>query len=258
MAKVVEAQNGPGVTNRPLGPPEGRGSLRTSKESSIRKNYCLNSLESERRIMKKQLFGGLALSLIFAATAARGATQGEALPETISQRTITIRVHNYAQVKPSVLFTATKAASDIFREAGVETVWVECYSGPTLQPDAACANPATPLDLTLNLLPQSQAKYFHYRDEILGVALVPAGQNFGFYAYVFYFGAEAFAAHHKLNLSSFLGHVIVHELGHLLLGVNSHSNVGIMRACWNGQDLIAVEHGGFSFSLVEKKSFSKL
>ena len=34
-----------------------------------------------------------------------------------------------------------------------------------------------------------------------------------------------------------LGHAAAHEIGHLLLGSNSHSPFGLMRARWSGQDL---------------------
>jgi hypothetical protein len=202
--------------------------------------------------MKRKLFGGAALSLALAATS-YGAQHEAAMVPAVNPRTITIRIHNYAQVKPTVLLPAKKAAAEILKEAGVETVWVECYSGQASLSDAECANPMTLLDLTLNLLPQSQTKHFHSRDEILGVALLPAGQDFGFYAYVFCGGAKAYAAHHELDLSRLLGHVIAHELGHLLLGANSHSRTGIMRPCWNGKDLIAIAHGGMSFSFSQKE-----
>jgi hypothetical protein len=202
--------------------------------------------------MKRKLFVGVALSLILAATS-YGAQQEPAMVPAVNPITITIRMHNYAQVKPTVLLPAKKAAAEILKEAGVETVWVDCYSGQASLSDAECANPMTPLDLTLNLVPQSLTKHFHDRDEILGVALLPGGQDFAFYAYVFCGGAKAYAAHHELDLSRFLGHLIAHELGHLLLGENSHSNTGIMRPCWNDTDLIAIAHGGMSFSFSERK-----
>jgi hypothetical protein len=202
--------------------------------------------------MKRKLFGGVALCLILAATS-YGAQQESAVVLAVNPRTITIRIHNYAQVKPTVLLPAKKTAAEILKKAGVETIWVECYSGQASLSDAECAHPMTPLDLTLNLLPQSQTKHFHSRDEILGVALLPGGEDFGFYAYVFCGGAKAYAAHHELDLSRLLGHVIAHELGHLLLGANSHSGTGIMQPCWNVNDLIAIGHGGMSFSFSEKK-----
>jgi hypothetical protein len=45
-----------------------------------------------------------------------------------------------------------------------------------------------------------------------------------------------------------LGHAMAHELGHLLLGSNSHSLTGLMCANWLTKDLIHMEQGGLLFS----------
>jgi len=200
--------------------------------------------------MKRRLVSGLALSLVLAASSF-GSLRGAVVPGTVNQGIIKIRIHDYAQVKPSVLLSATKAASDILREAGVDTVWVECPVGQTLFPDSVCTNPMTPLDLVLNLLPRSRAQYFRLQDETLGVAMVAGGQDFGFFASVFYDSVKAYAGHHKLRLPQLLGHTIVHEIGHLLLGA-AHSANGVMRACWSGKELLAAEQGKLSFSFSEK------
>jgi len=58
-----------------------------------------------------------------------GGTQGQqesVMRRTVSTRTIAIRIHNYARVNPSILNQATKVASEIFRDAGVDPIWVEC------------------------------------------------------------------------------------------------------------------------------------
>ena len=45
-----------------------------------------------------------------------------------------------------------------------------------------------------------------------------------------------------------LAHTIAHELGHLLLGSNSHSPSGIMTGKWSRQDLISISQFGLSFT----------
>ena len=201
--------------------------------------------------MKGRLFHGLALSLAFAASSYGGLREA-VMPRTANQSIITIRVHNYAQVKSSVLLPATKAASEILREAGVDTVWVECPVGQPLLLGSVCANPVTPLDLVVNLLPRS-TQDLHCQGGILGAAKEGTGRNFGFLASVFYDNLTVYSAQRALGLSPLLGHVIAHELGHLLLGSNSHSANGIMRARWRGEELLAAEQGGLSFSFCEKK-----
>ena len=42
--------------------------------------------------------------------------------------------------------------------------------------------------------------------------------------------------------------VMAHELGHLLLGSNSHAGAGIMRARWQGEELRRVSRSGLWFT----------
>ena len=45
-----------------------------------------------------------------------------------------------------------------------------------------------------------------------------------------------------------LGAVSAHELGHLLLGSNSHSRIGIMEAIWEKDSVWKVERGMLLFT----------
>jgi hypothetical protein len=44
---------------------------------------------------------------------------------------------------------------------------------------------------------------------------------------------------------------VVHELGHLLLGLDSHSADGVMRAKWDFAALQQLAHGTLTFSAIE-------
>jgi len=52
----------------------------------------------------------------------------------------------------------------------------------------------------------------------------------------------------KLSLPQILGNVIAHELGHLLLGANSHTPQGLMRAHWSRDQLLATDLSQLRFS----------
>ena len=55
---------------------------------------------------------------------------------------------------------------------------------------------------------------------------------------VFYDRVIGLLAHGaSTSLPVLLGRAMAHEIGHLLLGPNSHSPTGIMRASWSGRDL---------------------
>ena len=45
-----------------------------------------------------------------------------------------------------------------------------------------------------------------------------------------------------------LGHAVAHEIGHLLMGTNSHSSRGLMRGNWNVDELRAMAERQLLFS----------
>jgi len=76
--------------------------------------------------------------------------------------------------------------------------------------------------------------------------------------YVFYNRVEAVAMEHaadsRANTAQILGHAIAHEIGHLLLNVQTHSAGGIMRGDWNLSDLRNVSYGYLRFTTRQAKA----
>src|SRR5205085_3700256 len=65
---------------------------------------------------------------------------------------------------------------------------------------------------------------------------------------VFYATAYRLSESGRLNLGEVLGHVVAHELGHLLLGSNAHSSLGIMRPHWSAEELQSLRMGKLLFT----------
>jgi hypothetical protein len=190
----------------------------------------------------------LYLQLVASAFAQDGGTR-----RTWSNRQITIRIHDYAQIKSGALFQAEQSAADILKEAGIDANWVECQVGETSSRDAACARPMTPLDVVLNLLPRSMAKRSDLREEVFGAAVEGTEKDFGFFASVFYDKVKDCAVLERMDLAPFLGAVMAHELGHLLLGKHSHANEGLMRPGWSRKQLHIAEQRGLVFTPSEAR-----
>ena len=74
--------------------------------------------------------------------------------------------------------------------------------------------------------------------EVFGVAFL-SDEGTGCYSDVFYERALELHADWNVALSDILENVMAHELGHLLLGSNSHSAAGIMRAQWQEKSCTA-------------------
>ena len=66
-------------------------------------------------------------------------------------------------------------------------------------------------------------------------------------ASVFYHRIASLAVELECSRGVILGYALAHEVGHLLLGVNSHSPTGIMRVNWAEKELRLASTGWFGF-----------
>ncbi len=106
-----------------------------------------------------------------------------------------------------------------------------------------CARFEWPAYLAVRIVPRSM----HSASEVFGVAFL-SDEGTGCYSDVFYDRARELHADWNVGLSDILGNVMAHELGHLLLGSNSHSGAGIMRAQWQAEELRRLSRGSLWFT----------
>jgi hypothetical protein len=152
------------------------------------------------------------------------------------------RVYNYAHVDRWQLSDSENMASAIFKQAGVETVWVDCpLSAMEIPTYPDCQRQMGRTDLVLKILPRSMEIGLSVHGEPLGWA-VPCSDGPGCEIRVFYDQVQDMATD-EYHIDRILGHVIAHEAGHILLGPGAHSRVGIMRAPWSPRDLHRISLG---------------
>jgi hypothetical protein len=185
-----------------------------------------------------EAFAG-AISLL-AATSAFSQTPGIATKPEVA-----ISVYDYAHVSPKLLVAAEEDARRIFLQAGVDTVWTPCLPKPEKIEAANCYS-VNATHLTLKILPRAISAQARDRSDVLGTALLD-GQGVGYYSYVFYEAVQRIADERKLG-HAMLGDVLAHEIGHLLLGSNSHSVSGIMSAHWYGEELRRISEAAMLFT----------
>ena len=77
--------------------------------------------------------------------------------------------------------------------------------------------------------------------------------GFGYYANVFYHRVEQLSGTRTCSRPVVLGHVIAHEMGHLLLGQGGHSRTGLMTANWDRSELEQVIQRTFIFNSQQAK-----
>jgi hypothetical protein len=183
------------------------------------------------------------VALMFLAAVSVGFSKTAAIIET--EPRVAISVYDYAHVPTGLLAAAEEDARRVFRQAGVETVWTTCFPKPgKAEADGCSAVDAN--HLMLKILPRAIAAHVRERSDVLGTAIVDE-KGIGFYAYVFYDRVQRVAEERKLG-HALLGDVLAHEIGHLLLGSDSHSVSGIMSAHWHGEELRRISEAAMFFA----------
>jgi hypothetical protein len=167
----------------------------------------------------------------------------------IRELPITVAVHNDASIPFGIMLQAESEASRIFHESGLEIRWLNC-SPPQLfkQNPSECATADFPRHLQLRIASRS----LNLNEFAMGISYLSADGT-GCYADIFYNRAQQIHEGTQVSVATILGHGIAHEIGHLLLGTNSHAPVGIMRARWQPADLASASKGTLLFSTLESQ-----
>ncbi len=164
---------------------------------------------------------------------------------------VSIRVYNYARVPEGVLERAQRETSHVLREAGVEAVWIACALTPEELADyPECNRRRLPRDLVLAIVPRAMAKRMSGRHDVFGVA-ASSESGLAYRASIFHHRIEEYAERGHASRALLLGHFIAHEIGHLLLGTDSHSESGIMHVPWNKRQIERAQTAALLFTPAE-------
>lgn len=177
---------------------------------------------------------------------AHGATV-ERRPVTPSRR-LTIRVYDYTGIKPKALERTRKEASRVLAAAGIDLRWERCRTSEKgTSQDASCAHRTGAHLIQLRIHPREMSKKLTSRSIEFGYS-IPLDNSFGFIAGVYLDRTNEVAQSLGLDLHVMLGHTIAHEIGHLLLGTNSHANEGVMRPTWGDREVRLANTGQLGFT----------
>jgi hypothetical protein len=189
----------------------------------------------------------LGVALTWMASIAAPNARADSAVERRPKPSVQISVYNDVGLKRGTLRLAEENAAAIFRRAGIETEWKNC-PGEEISPQSAvelqppCGQAAYPSKLVLRIIRHPRGLV----PDVFGVAyLSQDGQ--GAYCNVFVEPMEELQRMYPVSLDAILGHVAAHEIAHLLLGRNSHSPTGLMRAHWNSRTIDDLRRGILDF-----------
>ena len=182
------------------------------------------ALDVRRHFRRRQLQNALVdcFLILLLATGVRAQMAGAAT----NNNGLAIGVYDYAHIPEAVLARAEREATNTFARFGLGLTWVQCLEHHSFSP---CSQRLGPEFIQLNLLDRSMASKITLNERRLGCAL-------GTIIAIFYQPIEYAIGDRDPERSQILGHLIVHEIGHVLLG-SRHSDKGIMRATWSLRDL---------------------
>src|ERR1700730_17924190 len=159
--------------------------------------------------------------------------------EAVQRPCLSIRLYNLAGVSPQTLDRAAEEATMILATAAVDIAWQQRPAGSlearafdqTGHGKGQHPKPDTRNYLVVSIRRGDPASVF---PGALGFALPDA--QLGVHATIFYDRIEAVTQLVIITVPKMLGHVMAHEIGHVLLGSTEHSSAGIMKAIWDRTD----------------------
>ncbi len=151
--------------------------------------------------------------------------------------TLRVFILNHVELPHDVAREAQSVASEIFLAAGVKVLWIDSPRQSTWP------RRFWPTVILVSA-PPAQARLHEYAMGSVPMNLSKSATI----AYVFYARVQDLARQIDITTAVVLGHVMAHEIGHVLLGRGSHSSAEIMRAEWDRQQVEQIGRGWLSFT----------
>lgn len=181
---------------------------------------------------------GLAILIIWSAPAFAAAS-GSGSDRELA---ITVRVYDYANLGRGTLIAMERQTAFIFRKVGLTMRWCNMTTdSPHSMVDSSCGLPAASARLDVRIVSRIMAEAGATADSTMGFAM-------GNSATVSYHWSKAADPKADALSGDILACVIAHEIGHLLLGPDSHSPTGIMKGKWSKEDLQGAGWGRLVFT----------
>jgi hypothetical protein len=176
--------------------------------------------------------GGVIWMGIAMASAANTAAAREDAPASGFLPPVVVEVTDYAHLPAEYLTEVQSLVSASYRPAGIAMIWLPSREWPAEPPNAS--KPAVAVRVVILTQPMTERKcrLERIRDDAMGIAISGASEAGARIAYIFSDRIQRAALAEGAPVVRGLGHVIAHEIGHLLLGTNGHSDIGLMRPDW--------------------------
>lgn len=156
-----------------------------------------------------------------------------------------VRIYDNAGVLVGELSSALRTTHDILRRADLAVDWVQCRARRDGPVPAVCDQPLSAGDVVVRLIEGSDKESGERR--ALGYSLFDSNGLSGF-ATVYVDRVDWLARRAQYPRAPLLGRAIAHEIGHLLLRSNEHTDAGLMREVWTAEQVVRNRREDWTFS----------
>ena len=156
-----------------------------------------------------------------------------------------VRIYDNAGVLASELASALHTTHDILRRADLSVDWVQCRARRDGPVPAVCDQPLSSGDVVVRLIEGSDKETGERR--ALGYSLFDSSGVSGF-STVYVDRVDWLARRAQYPRAPLLGRAIAHEIGHLLLRSNAHTERGLMREVWTSEQVVRNRREDWTFS----------
>ena len=152
---------------------------------------------------------------------------------------VKIMVFDYTKLSSDQLYGSLAETTNVFRKAGIELNWCVglAASDECIAEERQTGEP----HFLLNLLNEAMAGRLRMRSKHFGFA--KAGT-----AYIHVPRTRDLARDVGITVDVVLGHLIAHELGHVVLGPENHAPKGVMKAFLRKSEFEMASQGRLGFS----------
>ncbi|HEY3440468.1 MAG TPA: hypothetical protein VGK29_06945 [Paludibaculum sp.] len=154
---------------------------------------------------------------------------------------VTVRLYSYVNLPADAPSEMAATAKRVLRQAGVAVEFIECSSAGVAIGRTGCTGSLESAVLMLRIFEPKRAGH---AKQLGYAAMTDEG---GSCITLFVDPTKRMARIETLSDWALLGHAAAHEIGHLLLGSNSHTPTGIMRPTWRRGDEEGMAKGALRF-----------
>jgi hypothetical protein len=175
-----------------------------------------------------------------------------AVPCDVEER-LPVRLFNDAEVDYTVIRRATEEAAWLLQSVCVAVEWVPCTTVSVAHPES-CKLPVPSIEM--HILPSPMTS--DVAETVLGTAFPSLGTRGNAAVFLSHIRQLVTANAGAIDVSRLMGHVLGHEIGHLLLNSSAHSSDGLMRAGFRRQDMEKANQRRLTFTPAQNLAIRRM